>query len=66
MTDKDLKKLKRTELLEMLIYLRKELDTTKQENSELKNKLEELQKSQISKENLDKIMLAVEKVLTSD
>ena len=41
MTDKELRKLKRTELLELLYYLRKELDTVKQENETLRKQLEE-------------------------
>lgn len=40
MTDKELRKLKRAELLEILFYLRKENDSLKQENTELKQRLE--------------------------
>lgn len=40
MTDKELRKLKRTELLELLYYLRRELDTAKQENETLRGQLE--------------------------
>lgn len=40
MTDKELHKLKRTELLELLLYLRKELDAVKQENEQLQKKLD--------------------------
>lgn len=40
MTDKELKKLSRTELLELMLYLKKELDSVKAENEELKGKLE--------------------------
>lgn len=41
MTDKELKKLKRTELLELMLYLRQELDLVKHENEELRRRLEE-------------------------
>ncbi len=40
MTDKELRKLKRTELLELMLYLRQELDSVKQENEELRKQLE--------------------------
>ena len=36
MTEKEMKKLNRRELIEMLLYLRKELDETKAENEHLK------------------------------
>ena len=41
MTAKELKKLKRTELLELMLYLRQELDLVKHENEELRRRLEE-------------------------
>jgi len=41
MTDKELKKLKRTELLELMLFMKKELDRVKDENSVLEKKLEE-------------------------
>lgn len=66
MTDKELKKLKRDELLEILLYMRKELDETKLENIELKKKLDEVQKGHLSKESIDKIMVAVEKIIASN
>lgn len=40
MTDKQVRKLKKTELIEMLYYARKEIDTLKTENTELKNRLD--------------------------
>lgn len=40
MTDKELRKLKRAELLEILYYLQKEVDNLKQENTELKERIE--------------------------
>lgn len=39
MTDKEVRKLKRTELLEILFYLEKELEELKQENEELRQRL---------------------------
>lgn len=38
MTDKELRKLKRTDLLEILYYLQKEIDELKEENAALKEK----------------------------
>lgn len=40
MTDKELRKLKRTELLELMYYLKEELEKVRQENENLKAKLE--------------------------
>lgn len=40
MTDKELKKLSRTELLELMLYLRKELDDLKEENEKLKEQID--------------------------
>lgn len=40
MTDKQLRKAKKTELIEMLYYLRKELDDLQSENKELKDRLD--------------------------
>lgn len=40
MTDRELRKLKRTELLELMYYLKEELEKVKQENEILKGKLE--------------------------
>lgn len=44
MTDKELRKLKRAELLEILFYLRKELDELKAENAALTERIDELTK----------------------
>lgn len=41
MTDKKLKRLSKSELLELLLYVRKELDTLRSENDELKKRLAE-------------------------
>ena len=42
MTDKQVKKLKRSELLELLYYARKEIDRLQQENDQLKERLDRL------------------------
>lgn len=43
MTDKQLRKLRRAELLEMMFYIQKELDELKAENESLKQKLEQVE-----------------------
>lgn len=58
MTDKELRKLKRSELMEILYYLQKEVDTLQKENESLKQQLENAQGG-ISSENLEKIIEAV-------
>lgn len=45
MTDKELRKLKRAELLEILFYLRKEFDELKAENAALTARIDELTKT---------------------
>lgn len=45
MTDKELRRLKRSELLELMFYLREELDKLKEENENLKERLDSLTKS---------------------
>lgn len=42
MTDRQLKKLKRSELIELLYYARKEIDRLSQENEQLRNRLDKL------------------------
>ncbi len=44
MTDNELKKLKRRELLEILYYMRKELDETRLENEQLREHVDKLNK----------------------
>lgn len=58
MTEKELRKLKRSELLEIMYYLQKELDTVKAENESLKQKLERSEGG-ITPENLERIISAV-------
>lgn len=42
MTDKELKKLRRADLIEILYYLSKENDDLRQENSQLRDRLDAL------------------------
>lgn len=58
MTDKELRKLKRSELLEIMYYLQKEFETLQEENESLKQQLEKAEGG-ISSENLEKIINAV-------
>ncbi|MCI6560999.1 MAG: hypothetical protein MR434_06275 [Ruminococcus sp.] len=56
MTDKELHKLKRSELLELLFCMRDELDKLREENDELRKKLENTAEN---RELLKKILFAV-------
>lgn len=56
MTDKELHKLKKSELLELLFTMRKEIDTLQTENAELKQKLDD---AAVNREILEKILNAV-------
>lgn len=58
MTEKELHKLRRTELLEILLYLQKELDSVKAENNALQTQLQQLQQQQ--KETLYEILQLVQ------
>lgn len=51
MTDKELRKLKRSELLELMFYLREELDKLKEENENLKVRIDDLSKAAIESKN---------------
>ncbi len=51
MTDKELRKLKRSELLELMFYLREELDKLKEENESLKVRIDDLSKVAIEAKN---------------
>lgn len=66
MTDKELKNLKRTELLELLLFVRKQVDELKIENQNLKDDLEQTKKNLFSQQDKDKIMTAVEKIVSND
>lgn len=56
MTDKELHKLKKPELLEILFTMRKEIDDLQTENDELKQKLDA---ASLNREILEKILHAV-------
>lgn len=56
MTDKELHKLKRAELLDLLFFMRKELDELQEENDRLKKQLES---SSAEHEMIEKIFRAV-------
>lgn len=60
MTDKELRKLKRADLLEILYYLQKEIDELKEENAMLK---EQAASFNISDSDLQRIAEAVKKTL---
>lgn len=53
MTDKELRRLKRPELLEILFYLQKEIEGLKQENEVLKQRIESFAKNSNNSENID-------------
>ena len=48
MTDKELRKLKRAELLEIMFYLQEELSNVKQENESLRVRVDELTKAALN------------------
>lgn len=58
MTEKELRKLKRSDLLEIMYYLQKEIETLQTENESLRQQLENAEGG-ISSENLEKIINAV-------
>lgn len=60
MTDKELRKLKRADLLEILYYLQKEIDELKEENAMLKEKVAGFN---ISDSDLQRIAEAVKAVM---
>ncbi len=68
MTDKELRRLKRDELLEILFYLQKENDNLKKQNQELQNRIEALtmNKNSISDEDFDRIAQIVKDAVNSE
>ncbi|MBE6852984.1 MAG: hypothetical protein E7505_05860 [Ruminococcus sp.] len=63
MTEKQLKHLKRAELIDVLFFMRKELDRLHQENEELKVKLENISNKQntvLTDEDIDKLSKSIE------
>lgn len=67
MTDKELRRLKRDELLEILFYLQKETDKLRQQNQELQNRIETLtlDKRSISDEDFERIAQIVKDAVNS-
>ncbi len=60
MTDKELRKLKRSELLEILFYLQKEIEAVKQENEKLQEQMKVISAaSSISDDDIARIARAV-------
>lgn len=71
MTDKELRKLKRAELLEIMFYLQKELSDVKLENESLKARIDELtmaalnSKAELSENCMQEIIHAVKNAAES-
>jgi len=64
MTDKELRRLKRAELLEILFYLQKEIDNLKQQNQELQTRIENLAVNKsLSDEDFNRISQIVKDAL---
>ena len=63
MTDKELKKLKKAELFEILFYLQKELEEVKQENEKLKQQFDNIGANNISDSDIKRIADAVKATL---
>lgn len=65
MTDKELRRLKRAELLEILFYLQKEADNLRKQNQELQQRIENLtlNKQSFSDEDLNRISQIVKDAL---
>lgn len=65
MTDKELRRLKRAELLEILFYLQKENDNLKQQNQELQQRIENitLNKQSLSDDDFKRIAQIVRDAL---
>ena len=65
MTDKELQKLKRSDLIEILYYMRQEIDELREENEKLTSRLDKLVGEAISKSN-EKITADSEDTAESD
>lgn len=59
MTDKELRKLKKPELLEILFYLQKEIDELKSENERLNARLDDAGDKGLSDDDIKKLTDAV-------
>lgn len=72
MTDKELRRLKRTDLLEILFYMRDELDNVKKENESLKSRIDNLSKAavdsktELSEESVARIANAVVNIINTN
>ncbi len=68
MTDKELHRLKRAELLEILFYLQKEIDNLKEQNQKLQERIENLavNKQSLSDEDLNRISQIIKDALNLD
>lgn len=73
MEDKELRKLKKSELLEILAYMRKEIDTLREENQRLTEKAERSSSESVmqeilktAKENSDKLDVFCNWLLTEN
>lgn len=58
MTDKELRKLKKPELLEILFYLQKEVEMLKAENDRLSQRLDNATKIGLTDDDIDRITTA--------
>ncbi len=63
MTDKELKKLKRTDLLEMLFYMQKEMETLRQENENLRQQLADAAAGRMAQMDLEQLTAAVKQAV---
>lgn len=64
MTDKEVRRLKRAELLEILFYLQKEVDNLKQENDHLRQQLDSISSAnKISETDLTQVIAAVKEAV---
>ncbi len=64
MTDKEVRRLKRADLLEILFYLQKETDALRQENDNLRQQLASLSTThRMADEDLEQVLGAVRKAV---
>ena len=72
MTDKELRRLKRADLLEIMFYLRDEIDELKKENESLKSRIDEMseaamnERTEISDNSVLRIAEAVRNIIKED
>lgn len=63
MTDKELRKLRRTDLLEMLFYMQKEMETLRQENENLRKQLADAAAGRMAQADLEQLTEAVKQAV---